>query len=87
MGVYVGQNPIKTIVICWVIVILSSFGFFRFQQEKNPLKLWVPPHTSFVRDSEWLMKSLQRGYRDEAILITGEDVLIPQVIQKVRFKI
>lgn len=55
----------------------------RFRQEKNPLKLWVPPDTTFVRDSEWLMSTFQRGFSDEAITIVAEDVLTPEVIVKV----
>lgn len=80
----VGKYPFRTIALCWLLVILSGFGFLRFRQEKDPLKLWVPPQTSFVRDSQWLIKTLQRGYRDQTILIAGDDVLTPEVFQQVR---
>ncbi|XP_028144181.2 protein patched homolog 1 isoform X1 [Diabrotica virgifera virgifera] len=82
LGLYIGQHPKRTIVICWIVVLLSALGFLRFRQEKNPLKLWVPPESSFVKDSEWLMKSLQIAYQEEVVLLTGEDVLTPEYIQK-----
>ncbi|XP_057666401.1 protein patched homolog 1-like isoform X1 [Diorhabda carinulata] len=82
LGVIIGTHPKRTIIICWIVVILSALGFLRFRQEKNPLKLWIPPGTTFTSDSEWLMKSLQIGYQEEAVMLTGEDVLTPNYIQK-----
>ncbi|XP_050309697.1 protein patched homolog 1-like [Anthonomus grandis grandis] len=82
LGVSIAQKPLKTILLCWILVFLSAFGFLRFRQEKNPLKLWVPPDTAFVRDSEWLMSTFQRGFSDEAITIVADDVLTPKVIRK-----
>lgn len=82
LGIAIAKQPIRTIIICWAAVFLSAFGFLRFRLEKNPLKLWVPPHTTFVRDSEWLMSTFQRGFSDEAITIVAEDVLTPEVILK-----
>lgn len=83
LGVCVGKHPLRTIALCWLIVVLSALGFLRFRQEKNPLKLWVPPHTSFIHDSEWLMESLEVGYQEEVVLVTADDVLTPEVIQKI----
>ncbi|KAH1013969.1 hypothetical protein HUJ04_002883 [Dendroctonus ponderosae] len=82
LGISIALHPIRTIALCWIVVLLSGFGFFRFRQEKNPLKLWVPPDTTFIRDSEWLMNTFQRGFSDEAITIVAEDVLTPEVIVK-----
>nr|CAH7737017.1 unnamed protein product [Callosobruchus chinensis] len=82
LGIYVGSHPLRTILICWIVVFLGALGFLRFQQEKNPLRLWVPPHTSFVRDSEWLMKTLEKGFREEAVMLTADDVLTPEVMQR-----
>lgn len=82
LGISIAKHPVRTIILCWLVVFLSSFGFIRFRTEKNPLKLWVPPDTNFVRDSEWLMKTFQRGFSDEAITIVAEDVLTPETILK-----
>lgn len=79
----VGSKPLTTIAICWSVVFLSAFGFLRFHQEKNPMKLWVPPHTTFVDDTNWLIERLQNGYRTEVALIKAPDVLTPQVLQEV----
>ncbi|CAG9766015.1 unnamed protein product [Ceutorhynchus assimilis] len=82
LGVGIAKKPVKTIILCWLVVFLSAFGFLRFRQEKNPLKLWVPPDTAFVRDSEWLMETFQNGFSDEAITIIDDDVLTPKIINK-----
>lgn len=78
-----GYRPLSTIALCWGFVLLSAFGFLRFHQEKNPMKLWVPPYTTFVEDSNWLMSRLQNGFRTEVALITADDVLTPQVLLEV----
>lgn len=83
LGVSIGKHPFRTIALCWLLVVIAGFGFLRFRQEKDPLKLWVPPQTTFLRDSQWLMKTLHRGYRDEAVLIIDDDVLTPKVFQQV----
>ncbi|KAF7285020.1 hypothetical protein GWI33_012334 [Rhynchophorus ferrugineus] len=82
LGIAIAKQPIKTIILCWLVVFLGALGFLRFRQEKNPLKLWVPPHTTFIRDSEWLIKTFQRGFSDEAVSLVAEDVLTPEVILK-----
>lgn len=66
-----------------MVVFFTAFGFLRFRQEKNPLKLWVPPDTTFIRDSEWLMSTFQRGFTEEAIMVIADDVLTPETIGKV----
>lgn len=77
-------RPLITIAVCWGAVFLSAFGFLRFHQEKNPMKLWVPPYTTFVEDGDWLMNRLQNGFRTEAALIIADDVLTPEVLLEVQ---
>ncbi|KAF2904389.1 hypothetical protein ILUMI_01779 [Ignelater luminosus] len=83
LGHKVALRPWTTIIICWIVVALCAFGFFRFRQEKNPLKLWVPPDSEFVKDSNWLMSKFQNGFRIQAILIEAPDVLTPEVLNEV----
>ncbi|KAL3271630.1 hypothetical protein HHI36_022104 [Cryptolaemus montrouzieri] len=83
LGQKIGSKPVQTIVICWVIVIISAFGGFRFYQEKNPMKLWVPPESQFAKDTEWLMKTLELGFRREVMIMTAPNVLVPEVILQV----
>ncbi|XP_044763216.1 protein patched homolog 1-like [Coccinella septempunctata] len=82
LGLKVGAKPIETIAICWVLVIACSLGGLRFYQEKNPMKLWVPPDSQFAKDSEWLMKTLELGFRQELIILTAPNVLVPEVINE-----
>nr|XP_022901687.1 protein patched homolog 1-like [Onthophagus taurus] len=82
LGFKVASKPKTTMAICCIAVILSSFGFLRYYQEKNPMKLWVPPDSQFVQHSEWLMSTFQRGYRIEAMIIEADDVLTPEVFRE-----
>ena len=58
-------------------------GLYRFRQEKNPLKLWVPPDSDFIRDTEWLMSQFGEAQRVETIIMTGDDVLNSQALYEV----
>lgn len=39
--------------------------------------------SKFLRDTEWLMKSFEEGFRLQSVLITAPDVLQPRVLRKV----
>ena len=67
-------------VCCSVLVIVCLAGLLRFRQEKNPLKLWVPPDSDFVRDTEWLTSTFKEGQRIESIIFTADDILEPQAL-------
>ncbi|XP_044257240.1 protein patched homolog 1-like isoform X1 [Tribolium madens] len=82
LGRKVGHSPKKTILFCWIFVLLSSLGFLRFHQEKNPMKLWVPRNSKFVKDTEWLMEKFQLGYRPQVVQIVANDVLTPEILQQ-----
>ncbi|XP_066250245.1 patched domain-containing protein 3-like [Euwallacea similis] len=85
LGVAIAKQPVKTILFCGIAVLLSGLGFLRFRQEKNPLNLWVPAHTTFVQDSKWLLSTFERGFSEEAITIVAEDVLTPDIIKKLSY--
>jgi hypothetical protein len=65
------------------LVAVSSFGILRFHHEKNPMKLWIPRNSDFIKDTNWLTNQFREGYRIQSILITAPNVLEPQVLQKV----
>lgn len=76
-------HPIKTILLSFLLTLICSSGYFKFHSEKNPLKLWIPPESKFLRDTEWLMKSFEEGFRLQSVLITAPDVLQPHILKKV----
>ena len=59
------------------------FWFIFFHQEKNPVKLWVPQDSDFVRDTEWMFKQFEQGLRIENMILTADNVLEPKVLTKV----
>lgn len=61
---------------------LSTLGFFRFRQEKNPIKLWVPEDSSYVHDTEWLINTFKIVHRPQIILMKADNVLSPEVLQE-----
>ncbi|XP_017768460.1 PREDICTED: protein patched homolog 3-like [Nicrophorus vespilloides] len=82
LGIRIAKSPFITIALCWMFVILSAFGLFRFHQEKSPIKLWVPPNSQFVADSERLMETFETAYRIQMMQIVADDVLTPEVFME-----
>lgn len=80
LGFCIAQQPIKWILGSSLLVLLCLAGFFRFYQEKNPLKLWVPPDSDFVKDTEFLLSRFKDGQRVETIIFTADDILEPHVL-------
>jgi predicted RND superfamily exporter protein len=82
LGFTIGCHPWRFILGCLGLVALSSLGVLRFHQEKDPMKLWIPRTSDFIRDTYWLKNQFREGYRMQSILITAPNVLEPQVLQK-----
>lgn len=82
MGVHIANNPWRTIALSWLVVGLCGLGFFRFHQEKSPMKLWVPQNSKFLHDTNWMIEHFKEGNRVETVMLTGSDVLRPEVLQR-----
>ncbi|KAG4072065.1 hypothetical protein HA402_015564 [Bradysia odoriphaga] len=83
IGITVATHPWNTIICSILLVICCIVGLLAFHKEKNPLKLWIPQDSKFIEDTEWLTESFEEGYRKQTMLIVDEDVLRPEVLQKV----
>ncbi|XP_011500202.1 PREDICTED: patched domain-containing protein 3-like [Ceratosolen solmsi marchali] len=75
LGFKIAQQPKTWMTCCSVLVILCLGGLFRFRQEKNPLKLWVPVDSDFVQDTEWLISTFKEGQRIENMIFVADDIL------------
>ncbi|XP_014213139.1 protein patched homolog 2-like [Copidosoma floridanum] len=80
LGLQIARRPKRWMLGCSILVVLCIGGALRFRQEKNPLKLWVPPDSDFIRDTEWLMSTFQEGVKIESFIFTADDVLEPRAL-------
>ncbi|KAK0173536.1 hypothetical protein PV328_006715 [Microctonus aethiopoides] len=80
LGLNISQRPIKWIIGISIVVLLCLGGLYRFHQEKNPLKLWVPPDSDFVKDTEWLMSKFKDGQRIETMIFTADNIFQPYAL-------
>lgn len=83
IGFTVASNPWTTILLSMLCVIACSCGLFKLRLEKDPLKIWTPEKTKFYRDTQWLTKNFENGYREQTILLTADNVLHPNVLKKI----
>lgn len=84
LGLRIAQRPYSWLAGSAVVVLFCLAGLLCFRQEKNPLKLWVPPESDFIRDTEWLMSNFGEGMRVQTLMMTGGNVLEPRALLKVR---
>lgn len=82
LGLQIARKPKRWMICCSVLIIMCLGGLLRFRQEKNPLKLWVPPDSDFVRDTEWLTSTFKEGQRIENMIFMADDVLEPLALYK-----
>lgn len=76
------ENPKKTICLSWLTVAICCLGFMNFYQERDPLKLWVPSNSQFLVNTKFIMNKFGEGMRKQNVLIVADDVLRPEVMQK-----
>lgn len=81
MGFIVASNPWKTITLSWIIVFLCCTGLLRFHNEKDPLKLWVPKNSDFLKHTKFIMQNFEIGMRAQSVIIVADDVLEPNVMK------
>lgn len=82
-GVLVSKYPLTFILFSLLLTSICSIGLLNFHQEKNPMKLWIPPDSDFKRDTDWFMNGFGEGYRIQSVMMTAPDVLQPSVIKQV----
>lgn len=44
------------------------------------MKLWVPPDSDFIRDTEWLISTFKEGQKIETLIFTADDILEPEAL-------
>ncbi|KAL0109067.1 hypothetical protein PUN28_014278 [Cardiocondyla obscurior] len=80
LGVHIARSPYKWMLGCLAVVLVCVLGLLRFRQEKNPIKLWVPPDSDFVIATEWLMTHYLEALRIQTFILTGDNVLEQQAL-------
>ena len=56
-GKTVAKYPQIFIPICLTIPGLLAIGILNYSPEANPFKLWIPPDSDFVQNTNWLWKN------------------------------
>lgn len=83
LGLRIARRPLKWIIGSAVIVLISLSGLYFFHQEKNPIRLWVPQDSEFVRDTEWMFEKFDQSLRLENMILTADNILEPEILAKV----
>lgn len=82
LGLRIARSPLKWIIGSAVIVLISLSGLYFFHQEKNPIRLWVPQDSEFVRDTEWMFEKFDQSLRLENMILTANNILEPEILAK-----
>ena len=53
-GKTVARKPWLFILVSLSLCGLASVGLLQYKTESNPYKLWIPPDSDFVRNTDWL---------------------------------
>nr|XP_033338744.1 NPC intracellular cholesterol transporter 1-like isoform X2 [Megalopta genalis] len=80
LGLKIARRPLKWLICSIVIVLISLSGLHSFHQEKNPMRLWIPQDSDFVRDTDWMIDQFGQGLRLESMILTADNVLQPEIL-------
>ena len=83
LGYYVGCYPIPVLIGCLVFTVIMGIGVYRFEEETNPQKLFVPQDSVAVSDQDWVNSKFPGLSRFQSVIITGQNVLTPEVLKDV----
>jgi predicted RND superfamily exporter protein len=71
------------IILTLIIAVLCSSGIMKMKNEIDPLKLWVPKDSDFVKNFQTVTSTIEQGFGPQYMLIVSEeDVLTPQIMRK-----
>lgn len=73
IGLFVGNRPRLTILICFIITALTGFGFSSWETENRQQKLWVPQNTDAQFETERYQNYFASNARFNSIIISGSD--------------
>lgn len=73
------KNPLKL----WIPPGKKLDSQYKFGIGIHIFEYQIILESKFLRDTEWLMKSFEEGFRQQSVLMTAPDVLQPNVLHKV----
>ncbi|OZJ03637.1 hypothetical protein BZG36_03924 [Bifiguratus adelaidae] len=71
IGYFCSTYPQLTIMATLVFVILASLGWLRFQIERGPVNLWVPPTSPALQQKQYFDEHFSPFYRTTQIIISS----------------
>jgi Niemann-Pick C1 protein len=72
MGLTAAKFPGITIGVCVVIVGLLSLGWFKFDIEQNPARLWVSPSSAAAQEKTFFDENFGPFYRAEQVFLVND---------------
>lgn len=69
LGFSIAERPWQTIGFCWLVVALCCLGFTKFENERDPLKLWIPQNSEFLRNTKWIIEKFKEGTRVQRFVL------------------
>ena len=80
-GEVVASRPLLAVLGCAVFTGLCGVGLLRFRAENEGIKLWIPENSDFRLNNDWLFENYPRSTRYASLLLVGDNVLVPEVVQ------
>lgn len=69
LGYSIAERPWQIIGLCWLVVALCCLGFTQFDNERDPLKLWIPQNSEFLRNTKWIIEKFKEGTRVQRFVL------------------
>ncbi|XP_041359344.1 protein patched homolog 1-like isoform X2 [Gigantopelta aegis] len=75
VGLFVGTNPVITIIFCLTTCGLCGIGLKTLKETQEQEKLWVPQSSRIIPEKAWVDRQFPTKTRFVSVIATGDDVL------------
>lgn len=72
LGHAASRSPGITISLCLIVVAILSAGWFKFDLEKEPARLWVSPSSAAAKEKAYFDSNFGPFYRAEKIFLVND---------------
>ena len=86
VGHFVGEYPVLTIILTFIICGLCGIGLKTFSETEEQEKLWVPQSSRLINEKAWVDQVFPDQTRFVAIVVESQtNVLTPTFLRAVSF--
>ncbi|ORY17476.1 patched family-domain-containing protein [Clohesyomyces aquaticus] len=72
LGYVCARFPVITIILSFLVVVMMSLGWLRFEVERDPVRLWVAPNSAAAQEKAFFDDKFGPFFRAEQVFLVND---------------